>query len=67
VLTRTRDENIAQLIGTIKAHKIKRSEESSIEEIIKKEAFSCYSIGLYTMYQECLARMEGCIKLKHNL
>jgi hypothetical protein len=40
VLTTTRDENIAQLMGTIKAHKIKRLEESSIEEIIKKEAFS---------------------------
>jgi len=40
VLTTTRDENIARFMGTIEAHKIKHLEQSYIEKIIKKEAFS---------------------------
>ena len=40
VLTTTRDEKIAQFMGTIEAHKIKHLEQSYIEEIFKKEAFS---------------------------
>ncbi|XP_066374561.1 putative disease resistance protein RGA4 [Miscanthus floridulus] len=40
VLTTTRDENIAQFMGTIEVRKIKHLEESYIEKIIKKEAFS---------------------------
>ncbi|XP_066377069.1 putative disease resistance protein RGA3 [Miscanthus floridulus] len=40
VLTTTRDKNIARFMGTIEAHKIKHLEESYIEKIIKKEAFS---------------------------
>ena len=40
VLTTTRDGNIARFMGTIEAHKIKHLEQSYIEKIIKKEAFS---------------------------
>ncbi|XP_066377619.1 putative disease resistance protein RGA4 [Miscanthus floridulus] len=40
VLTTTRDENIARFMGTIDAHKIEHLEQSYIENIIKKGAFS---------------------------
>ncbi|CAD6340532.1 unnamed protein product [Miscanthus lutarioriparius] len=40
VLTTTRDEEIARFMGTIEAHKIKHLEQSYIEKIIEKEAFS---------------------------
>ncbi|CAD6340543.1 unnamed protein product [Miscanthus lutarioriparius] len=40
VLTTTCDEEIARFMGTIEAHKIKHLEQSYIEKIIEKEAFS---------------------------
>lgn len=39
VMTTTRDENVAQLMGTIEAHKIKGLDLNIIEEIIKQGAF----------------------------
>ncbi|TVU04415.1 hypothetical protein EJB05_50019, partial [Eragrostis curvula] len=45
VLTTTRDEEIAKLMGTTEAHKLQSLGESFIEEIIKTKAFSSKDVS----------------------
>ncbi|KAM3215157.1 hypothetical protein ACQJBY_067248 [Aegilops geniculata] len=65
VLTTTRDEGVAEIMGTVEPYNLKALEEKYIKEIIETRAFSCFQrkedrpIALVNMVGEIVKRCVG--------